>query len=206
MVSKPDFIIVAGPNGAGKSTYCVDNSNSLLHEYGIGSFDLDIEFAMLYDSFSNIMNEELEFNLLEKAKDTFEADAHNALQNKTSFSFQTNFDKSYTDKWRKRFAQEGFNTHLIFLLVQDKETCYARVDKRVSEGGHFVPKTEISERYDNGLKILNKYHELYDTVKIIDTTDQTNVLLYKRNFGEVNYMHKDYAEIITRNNLDSFEK
>jgi predicted ABC-type ATPase len=203
-VSQADFVIVAGPNGAGKSTYCTDNKLSLLSEFGIPSFDLDHTFADLYNSFSNVMDEQLEYNLLEKAKEDFESEAFNALKSKTNFSFQTNFDKSYTDSWRLKFERAKFKTHLIFLFVQNKKTCFARVDKRVKEGGHFVPKDVISHRYDAGLHNLNQYHLLYNTVKIIDTTGHSNLLLYKRIENELRYVHEDFAEVIVKKKLNNF--
>lgn len=144
------LIVIAGPNGSGKSSYTNTLETSLIREYGILSFDYDLEFAKLYNRFLSIMTQTIEINLEAKTKEIFKESAYNCLNDSKNFSFQTNFNKSYTDKWRRQFGDKGFDTNLYFLYVDTLSKCRKRVEKRVLEGGHNVPKSEIKSRYFEG--------------------------------------------------------
>ncbi len=144
------LIILAGPNGAGKSTFAENKDLSFIYKLGIESFDYDLEFKKLYNKYLSIMTKQVEENIISSTKNIFEHQANNSLKNNTHFSFQTNYDKPYTDKWRIKFSEAGFKTELYFLYVDSIDICKERVAKRVKEGGHFVTNEEIKIRYNNG--------------------------------------------------------
>ena len=201
----PNLIVVAGPNGAGKSEY-TKTQHSIIATFGISSFDYDIEFAKIYNRFQNIMTPEIEENIELQTKELFEELARNALQENKNFSFQTNFDKLYTDKWRRLFKKAGFKTHLYFLYLRDTKLCEDRVAKRVAQGGHNVPKDQIEKRYRQGLINLDKKALAYDCVKIIDTSAEQNKLLFELDGGVLKHVESDFLGIIKDNNLRTIGK
>jgi len=201
----PHLIVVADPNGAGKSEY-TKSKYSMIAPFGIPSFDYDVEFAKIYNRFESIMTQEIEENIENQTKELFENLARKALKEKSNFSFQTNFDKLYTDKWRSLFKKESYSTHLYFLYLQDTELCAERVAKRVAEGGHNVPKEQIEKRYRKGLINLDKRGLAYDCIKFIDTSKQQNRLLFEIDNGELKNLEVDFLSIVKDHSLQELSK
>lgn len=201
---KPKLIVLAGPNGAGKSTFADNVDLNFIKELSISSFDYDLEFKKLYEQFSSIMNTQIEQNLAMRTKEIFEEQADLSLHNKKHFSFQTNFDKEYTDKWRVKFANAGFETELYFLYVDSIEQCIKRVAKRVDEGGHNVPKDEIHRRYIQGLLNFDNSFSKYNKVVFIDTSSEVNCLMLVINNFKVTYINERFVELIFKNKLINF--
>jgi len=200
-LNKPRLIILAGPNGAGKSTFADSGDLQFLRDYNVSSFDYDLEFKKLYDKFRDIMTLQIEENLDNATKQLFEDLAKQALTNKTHFSFQTNYDKEYTEKWRLMFSEAGFETELYFLYVDSINLCVQRVAKRVSEGGHNVPLSEITTRYIAGLQNFDSSFNRFDRVIMIDTSLEQNILLLEIENSEINYIHKNLESILSVNKL-----
>lgn len=202
-MNKPRLIILAGPNGAGKSTFSENKDLSFISELGIESFDYDLILKQLYDRYLTVMTPYIENNISIKTKELFEEEAEKAILNKTHFSFQTNYDKEYTDKWRTKFHNAGFQTELYFLYVDSVELCEQRVAKRVEEGGHNVPLEEIIKRYKNGLVNRDLHFDKFDKVVLIDTSKNQNILLLETNELKINYLNEGLAIILFKNNLSN---
>jgi predicted ABC-type ATPase len=197
----PHLIIIAGPNGAGKSEYTKRPKSSIIQEFKIPSFDYDVEFAKIYTRFESIMTLEIEKNIEIQTKNLFEEKALLAIKKNKNFSFQTNFDKVYTDKWRKAFTKQGYKTHLYFLYLPNIKICSARVKKRVKLGGHHVPYDQIVKRFEKGLKNLDKSALSYDNLKILDTSLSENKLLAQLKNGKIEVLDKSFISIIKEQNL-----
>jgi len=131
----------------------------------------------------------------------FQEKAQRHLNSGNNFSFQTNFDKSQTDKWRNKFSMKDFQTHLYFLYVDDVQTCIDRVSKRVLEGGHFVPENEIINRYHKGLNNFDAYFSEYNNVKFIDTSKQTNELYLEIKNKEITIIKPEIIDIAKSHKL-----
>ncbi len=202
-MASPKLIVLAGPNGAGKSTFAENVDLSFMKELNITSFDYDLEFKKLYEQYISIMNAQIEENIAIRTKEIFEEQAIFALNNKKHFSFQTNYDKVYTDKWRLKFKEERFETELYFLYVDSIEQCIERVAKRVKEGGHFVLNDEVSRRYKEGLLNFDNSFLKYDKVVFIDTSLQINRLMLEINNQNISYINESLADVLLKNNLNN---
>jgi predicted ABC-type ATPase len=200
-LAKPKLVILAGPNGAGKSTFAENADLKFISELGIQSFDYDLEYKKLYDKYQSIMTSQIEENLSLRAKELFEERAYQALADKTHFSFQTNYDKEYTENWREKFEAEGFETQLYFLYVESMDLCIKRVHKRVLEGGHSVPKHQIIERYKLGLINYDATFQFFDSVVLIDTSKVENRLLLEIRNKNLVYIDTSYIDVVLRHNL-----
>lgn len=199
---KPKLIILAGPNGAGKSTFAENSDLQFITELGIESFDYDLVYKKLYAEFQSIMTYQIEENLGSRAKEIFEERASQALADKTHFSFQTNYDKSYTEKWRVKFESAGFDTELYFLYVDSIELCIRRVEKRITEGGHSVPKNQIIERYKKGLANYDSTFLSFDKVILIDTSRDKNKLLFEMSNKKPIYIDHSYIDLVLEHDLN----
>ncbi|MFT5725597.1 MAG: putative ABC-type ATPase [Bacteroidia bacterium] len=151
------------------------------------------------------MDEMIESQISQLTKHHFKETAQYHLDKDLSFSFQTNFNQTHANHWCNLFSNKGFETHLIFLFVDDVSICKTRVNKRVKEGGHFVPEYEIEERYSAGLKNLDTSFNLYDKTTIFKTGQQRIVpLLYKdgQSLESIDYR---LARIMARHKLKNLE-
>jgi predicted ABC-type ATPase len=201
-LAKPKLIILAGPNGAGKSTFAEHLDLKFITELGIESFDYDLEFRKLYERFESVMSLQMEENLSVRAKELFEERANEALENKKHFSFQTNYDKEYTDEWRKKFADAGFDTELYFLYVDDIDLCISRVAKRVSAGGHDVPQDEIISRYSKGLFNYDRTFKDFNKVIVIDTSNIENRALLEISNRQAVFISPLFVDLVFSHSLE----
>jgi predicted ABC-type ATPase len=206
VIEKPSFIIIAGPNGSGKSFYSSQKNDALITDFGIKSFDFDLAYSNLFQKFLSIMTLQIENNLSDRVKEIFEEQAEKAIKSKSSFSFQTNFDKSHVDKWRKKFKIAGFTTHLYFLYLDSIELCKKRVAKRVIEGGHYVNDLTIENRYQLGLRNFDSFFRDYDIVNFINTSNSENIQkTLKIEYEKVTFVDKTIGEIINKHKLTNLK-
>ena len=152
--NRPNVYIVAGPNGAGKSTFarlflpdyadCKEFVNADLIAAGLSPFNPE----SLAIQAGRLMLERIE----------------TLAQARVNFGFETTLaGRGYVPLLR-RLRETGYRTHLFFLWLRDPELALARVDERVSSGGHFVPEDVVRRRYTRGLaNLLHTYEPLLDT-------------------------------------------
>lgn len=204
MIEKPFLIIIAGPNGSGKSFYSSKSSDALIKDFGIKSFDFDLEYSALYQKFISIMTSQIQINLSERTKEIFEEEVNLSLKSKINFSFQSNFNDVNIDKWRELFQLAGYKTILYFLYLEDSEICKFRVNKRVLEGGHFVDVKTIELRYKLGLANLDISFDKYDEVNIIDTSDSINIKkVLKIENSQIKFFDKTIIDILDKHRLEN---
>jgi predicted ABC-type ATPase len=200
--SPPALVIISGPNGSGKSFYSSKKGDALINDFGVRSFDFDLAFSKLYQDFLSMMTLQLEQNLSNRVKEIFEESAENAITNKTNFSFQTNFDKPYSDRWRKKFEDAGFKTFLYFLYLDNVELCRQRVEQRVKEGGHYVDQATIIERYKAGIQNFDIFFQNYDEVVFINTSESGNMKkILKIENRKITFADESITEIISSHRL-----
>ena len=136
--------IIAGPNGAGKTTasYTILPEIFNVQEFvnadeiakGLSPFNPDSDGLKAGRIMLNRINE-----LLDK---------------KQSFAFETTLStKSYTG-FVKKAQSQGYEVVLLFLALDSFELAQKRVEVRVQEGGHSIPKDVIKRRYTKGLSNL----------------------------------------------------
>jgi len=139
-----EIIIVAGPNGSGKSTLAkqIDENTNFINA--------DV-YAKLF--LTNIADKEerekrAAIAVAKKIKD--------CITKNISFVFETVFSTDQIPEFLKSAKDKGYNITLHFIATNDPEINATRVAKRVSEGGHDIPRHRIFERYDKSLAILPK--------------------------------------------------
>lgn len=161
----PQLFIVAGPNGAGKSTI----STSLLKNHHLQAFDWDKEFYHKWSVFG--YDPLVEAGVRNTTNEYFESLRNEAIQNSTSFAFETNFHTNAILKVNKEFKDAGFETNLYFLLISDVNICKQRVAYRVAEEhGHDVSPATIEERFIKGLSLLNINFSRFNRTFVFDAS------------------------------------
>lgn len=164
---KPILYIIAGPNGAGKTTASFNVLPNILNcreyvnadEIARGLSPFDVESVAIQAG--KLMLERI----------------HLLLAQRVNFAIETTLaTRSYSNLVKK--AQSlGYNVQLIFFWLNSPETAAQRVAKRVSEGGHNIPKDVISRRYWLGIQnLFNIFMPIVDYWALYDNSLDINII------------------------------
>ncbi|MDP9075872.1 MAG: zeta toxin family protein [Bacteroidota bacterium] len=162
MQETPQLLIVGGPNGAGKSTY-----SGRLSPVGGVVIDIDIITARMQARFSPDVPVESIYFAVQAA---FLDQVDEALKKKQHFTIETNFRDSELMDTVARFKQNGYDTKMLYLALNDVERSIERVVQRVSAGGHFVDEHSIRYNFEEGLKNLEYFSGRFDSLEIVDAS------------------------------------
>lgn len=69
-----------------------------------------------------------------------------------TFSIETTLATRSYSELVKRAHEKGYKVTLLYFWLSSPELAVERVARRVSEGGHNIPKDVIYRRYEKGLK------------------------------------------------------
>lgn len=153
--------IISGCNGAGKTTASFSILPDLLNCKEFVNAD---EIARGISPF-NPENVSIEAGriMLERIND---------LMNKgITFAFETTLStKSFRAKLI-RAKELGYKITLLFFWLESIELAYQRVELRVKQGGHNIPKDTIERRYKRGIiNLFDIYSKLVDEYILIDNS------------------------------------
>ncbi|MEK6479060.1 zeta toxin family protein [Catalinimonas sp. 4WD22] len=100
------------------------------------------------------------------------------------FAFETTLStKSYKSKILKA-QRQGYLVTLIFYWLETPQLAEKRVELRVKEGGHNIPKEIIYRRYVKGIQnLFNIYLPICDYIMIFDNSSSEPVLVYESEKG-----------------------
>ena len=177
----PTLFIIAGCNGAGKTTV----SYSVLPELlGCKEFVNADEIARGLSQFNP------ESVAIEAGKLMLQRIKHLMDERKT-FAIETTLaTKSYATTIKK--AKElGYNVILLFFWLPSQEMAVERVARRVSEGGHNIPKDVIYPRYWSGLQnFFTIFAPIVDSWMFFDNVDNPILLankdiVYSKQFNQI---------------------
>jgi len=86
---------------------------------------------------------------------------HKLFSKGQDFAFETTLaSKSYRN-FIIRAKENGCYVKLIYFWLQSPDLAIRRVETRVKEGGHSIPKNVIIRRYHNGLK---NFFEIFEPI------------------------------------------
>ena len=73
---------------------------------------------------------------------------------------------------------QGYVVHLLFFWLNGPELAIQRVAKRVSEGGHDIPKDIIIRRYQRGIDNFFKlYKDVVDSWMLVDNASNPRAII-----------------------------
>jgi predicted ABC-type ATPase len=168
----PELHIITGSNGAGKSTVGytylpahIQNSHTIFDGdklFGEKRADLLRDKKMTFKEARNLANEWL----IEHFQNLVNA----ALADNDHFAYEGHFSEDASWDIIKRFKKAGYTIHLTFFGLKDQDLSQMRVIERTQSGGHYVQPAEIDRNFEGNLIMLDKYFDLLDNVRIVDTS------------------------------------
>ncbi|NOR45088.1 MAG: zeta toxin [Candidatus Delongbacteria bacterium] len=155
--------IIAGPNGAGKTTAsytilpeifkCKEFINADEIARGISPFNPDRVAIQAGKIMLRRINELLDGNI--------------------TFAIETTLAAKNLIKYIHKAKEKEYEIILLFLNLDSEELAIKRVETRVKEGGHNIPKETIIRRYKNGLKnFFQIYVQVVDKWIMVDNSDK----------------------------------
>ena len=186
---KPILYIIAGPNGAGKTTASFNILPNVLNcrefvnadEIAKGLSPFDVESVAI--PAGKLMLERIEF----------------LLNQKSTFAIETTLaTRSYTNLI-KRAKALGYEVNLLFFWLNSPEMAYQRVLKRVSQGGHNIPKEVIFRRYWLGLQnLFNIFMPMVDFWELHNNSLETTLIANKDNIIDKQLYHSIKVSCLKR--------
>ncbi|EBE2360175.1 zeta toxin family protein [Salmonella enterica] len=156
---RPQLWVIAGPNGAGKSTLVkrhmmgkieVINPDDIAREQGISNRKAGEQALLLRTEI---------------------------LKNSRTFAVETTLTGVGEVKMMQQAAAAGYKINLIYVGIKDVGMSIARVNQRVSLGGHNVPIQDIFRRYERSVANLPKAMAVADRVWVFDNSYNRRRLL-----------------------------
>lgn len=148
---KMHLYIIAGCNGAGKTTASFTVLPEML---GCREFVNADEIAKGLSPFNP------EGVAIQAGRLMIDRIIH-LLKEGETFAFETTLATRSYVKLIQRAQKRGYFVTLLFFSLSSPEQAIARVAKRVSQGGHNIPKEVILRRYDAGLQ---NFFQLYTPI------------------------------------------
>lgn len=150
---KPEIVVFAGPNGSGKSTFTTRqwikgtyvNADDIVREQGITNLDAAIR--------ADELREQL-------------------IAQRATFTFETVLSRPNKLDMLQRAKDQGYFIRGYFILTCDPNLNVARVQSRVYNGGHDVPKEAIIRRYRKSLANIPQFVRICDICHVYDNTDK----------------------------------
>jgi len=169
-----DIVLIGGPNGAGKTTA----ARVLLPKF-FGHY----EFLNADDIAREIAPWNVESAAFAAGRQMIER-LHSLVQKGESFAIESTLSgKSYISLLKDCRAN-GWNVTLYYFWLPAPEDSIARVARRVSQGGHYIPDEVIIRRFKTGIwNMRHLYLPLADTAAIYDNSGEQRVLIADRESG-----------------------
>ena len=167
----PDYTIIAGPNGAGKSTF-----STVLSSADALIFDADKVKAIKEKEYPDLPDESIEMMITSaywEAEDI-------AVAEKKDLTVETNLRNEFLINRLSFFKSKDYTTNLIYMLLPDIKTSTERVSLRIAQKGHFIDSESIKYNFEQGLMMLKKHCNKFDTLTIVESSLDSYPALPKR--------------------------
>lgn len=161
-MNNPTLFVIAGCNGSGKSSF----SNALTPDYII-PFDYDRHYLKIYHALKDFdLRPRMAHNM---TREMLQESIDNAILENHDFCYETNFN-STPMFWPDHFKKNGYKRSMFFLCLNSIEEAKKRVRIRVENGGHFVPDTEIENRFHAGYENLDRFYKDFEQVHLLNSS------------------------------------
>lgn len=112
---------------------------------------------------------------------------YSLLKKKTGFSFETVMSHVSKVNFLRQAKEAGFTTYLYYIATEDEFINVKRVENRVNQGGHRVPKDKIIKRYHRSLDLLLDALRLADRAYVFDNSKKSNFVILEKKYDGIGY-------------------
>lgn len=169
----PQLWVVAGPNGAGKTTIA---ERWLASRIPVISPDT---LAGIH-GLSPLQAGKMAIREQEKL-----------LSSRSSFAVDTTFSGNRELEMMRRAKAAGYKVNLIFICVSSPALCQARIEERISSGGHAVPAKDVARRFERSLANLKCAFDIAERIFVLDNTGESHRLILSVECGQLKHFSRN---------------
>jgi len=108
-----------------------------------------------------------------------------------SFAVDTTLSGKHQIDLMRRAKTAGFKVNLIFICVSSPALCQARIEERISSGGHAVPARDVARRFERSLANLKVAFDIAERVFVLDNTGESHRLLLSVERGQLKHFSRN---------------
>lgn len=169
-MAEKNLYIISGCNGAGKTTA----SYSVLPKL------LDCKQFVNADEIAKGLSPFCPESVVIQAGKLMLLRIEELLADDITFSIETTLATRSYSELVKRAHEKGYKVTLLYFWLSSPELAVERVARRVSEGGHNIPKDVIYRRYKKGLKnLFDIFIPIVDSWIIVDNGVEPREIIAK---------------------------
>lgn len=178
---KGEATIIAGANGSGKTTFALSYA-----EFS------GLEFVNA-DEIAKTLNREAMDHEKFNAGKIFLRQVEKLLEQKQDLILETTMSGKYLIKIIQKAKQSGYFIDIFYLYLDNVVNNIARVQNRVYNGGHNIPREDIVRRYYRSRKLFyEQYKEMADRWFLFFNADDEFEEVANFADGELTVLHEPY--------------
>ena len=172
-MNPPRLVVIIGANGAGKTTWGRHHRSRLPLEF----YNADA----IADGLGDANSPELQI----RARALMDEQVAERLRLGDSFGFESTWSGRSRPAIVRDASARGYEAHGIFLGTANAGLNIARVHRRVLEGGHRVPESEIVRRWTAAFENLLTMWDVFDHIFVLDSSSETVRLVASKKKGRI---------------------
>jgi predicted ABC-type ATPase len=158
--------VLAGTNGAGKSSI----GGAMIRAAGADYFNPDEAARQILDANPGATIAEANSAAWHEGKRLLER----AIAEHGNFAFETTLGGATITKLLANAMDAGIDVHVWYVALNSPELHIARVQARVSRGGHDIPERDIRRRYDASRHNLIELLSRLASLRVYDNSNDAN--------------------------------
>ena len=175
-MAEKNLYIISGCNGAGKTTA----------SYSVLPTLLDCKQFVNADEIAKGLSPFCPESVAIQAGKLMLLRIEELLSADETFSIETTLATRSYSELVKRAKEKGYIVSLLYFWLSSPELAVERVARRVSEGGHNIPKDVIYRRYEKGLKnLFDIFIPIIDSWIIVDNGVEPREIIAKGTKAEM---------------------
>jgi predicted ABC-type ATPase len=173
---KPMLVLIGGINGAGKTTLYYNQVKPWLESQGIKIPFVNADELEKANHANEIGKHSLEMGkLAAKIRDQY-------LETGQSFVTETVFSHESKNKLISDAQKAGFKVMLNHVHVDSPDLAFMRVQTRITQGGHAVPKDKVFSRYERTVTNIQLASKTADRTYVWDNSCSQAIKAQKHRF------------------------
>ena len=171
---RPRCIVIAGPNGAGKTTFAREYLPGIARVVHFVNADLIAGgLSPLKPELAAITAARLVLREIDRL-----------ATERADFAFETTLSGRAYVRRIEGWKRAGYRIEIVYLRLSSPDLALRRIEARVRQGGHDVPKRDVlrrfKRRWENFIKI---YQPMAESWVVYDNSGASPQLVERRNEG-----------------------
>jgi predicted ABC-type ATPase len=146
---RPRCIVIAGPNGAGKTTFAREYLPGIARVVHFVNADLIAGgLSPLKPELAAIAAARMVFREIDRL-----------ASERADFAFETTLSGRTYVRRIEAWKRAGYRIEIVFLRLNSVDLALRRIETRVRQGGHDVPKRDVLRRFKRGWENFHKTYQ-----------------------------------------------